>query len=93
MSEPDRQPGQLDPVDERRPEKIEGVDAEDQAGPADGAAADTVFLQPEAKTAPDQDPGKTADDPEEKDAGYAPLVIHSIHMTGVELQDEEGVNA
>ena len=37
--------------------------------------------------------GKTADDPEEKDAGYAPLVIHSIHMTGVELQDEEGVNA
>ena len=40
VSDPMRQPGHPEPVDEGRPEEIEGVDAEDEPGPPDGAAAE-----------------------------------------------------
>ena len=37
VAEPVGQHGNPQPVDQRRPQKVEGVDAEDQAGPADRA--------------------------------------------------------
>ena len=75
VPEPVRQPGHPQPVDQRRPEEIDRVDAEDQSGPADGGAAQTVFLQPEAESAADEHPGKAADDPEQEDASHAPFDV------------------
>ena len=76
VPEPVRQPGYPDAVDERRPEKVDGIDADDQAGPADGGAAESVFLEPQVEAAADQHPGEPADDPEEENAGHAPLPVH-----------------
>ena len=82
VPEPLRQPGHPEPVDQRRPEEVDRVDPEDQAGPADGGAAQALFLQPQAQRAADQDPGKAADDPEQEDAGHAPLEVDRQRLRG-----------
>ena len=80
VSDPVRQPGHPDPIDKGRPQKVEGVDAEDEAGPADGAAAEAVLLQPEAEAAADQHPREAADDPEQEDAGHPPLEVEGQRL-------------
>ena len=75
LAESLRKPRQPDTIDERGPEKVERVDAEYEAGPADRAAAEAVLRQPEGEAAPDEHPGEAADDPEKEDAGHPPLEI------------------
>ena len=70
-----REPRYPDAIDERRPQEVEGVDAEDEAGPAYGAAGKTVLLEPQVEAAADQNPGKPADDAQEEDAGHAGLEV------------------
>ena len=75
VSQPGRQPGYSDPVDERRPEKVERVNAKDEARPADRCPAQAVFLQPQAEGASNKHPRKSTDDAEKKNAAHAPLKV------------------
>ena len=65
------EPWYSDSIDLRCPPEIDRINTEDQAGPADGAAAQTFLLQPECQRAAHQHPWETADHAQQQDTKHA----------------------